>query len=355
MQGVVLLGAEIEWTERTPRVVRATVDWAKVQAAGTGCSIALRVAPFGGPSGENDPALRSIDEVAKSLLVETDVHHVNVDEFQLDFDCAQKNLANYRRWLRHLRTIISPTRFVITTLPSWLGEPDFAALVKEVDGYVLQVHSVQISGATGAGLCDTRAARRWVAQAAQLRLPFSVALPTYRCTAGFNSAGKLIGVAMDSSLAPNTRTLEFNSDADEIATLVNEWEHARPAELRELLWYRIPVTTDARNWRWPTLNAVMAGRKPRRHFEVVEEGGNPVDLSIVNAGESDDVLGTVAALWHGGGLVAVDALAGWNVAQKERALSRCRRATAPACHRGRAQNRLAALRRSRYSEPALSE
>lgn len=116
--------------------------------------------------------------------------------------------------------------------------------------------------------------------------------------------------------------LEFTAHADEIAALVHEWEQARPAELREILWYRIPVTTDTRNWRWPTLSAVMSGRKPARRFEVVREGENPVDLSILNTGESDDDLReAVVASWSGGELVAADALAQWNVrSQKERAL-----------------------------------
>ncbi len=166
-------------------------------------------------------------------------------------------------------------------------------------------------------LCDPAAARRWVAKAAKLHRPFAVALPTYRCTAGYNGAGKLLGVAMDSvqpAWPPGTRRLEFAADADEIAGLVNEWQRQRPAELRELIWYRIPVATDARNWRWPTLSAVMEGRKPERRFEIVSAGDNPVDLSLRNAGESDDDrLEAVVASWSSGELVASDALTGWNV------------------------------------------
>src|SRR5260370_8160597 len=114
-------------------------------------------------------------------------------------------------------------------------------------------------------LCDAPSTREWVAKAAKLGLPFSVALRTYRGVAGYGTDGKLVSVAMDSvqpSWPPGTRILEFAADADEIAALVDTWQNARPNQLRELLWYRIPIATDTRNWRWVTLSAVMTGRPP---------------------------------------------------------------------------------------------
>ena len=41
--------------------------------------------------------------------------------------------------------------------------------------------------------------------------------------------------------------------------------------MRELLWYRVPVSRDSLNWSWPTLAAVMAGRAPVHRLEVVHE------------------------------------------------------------------------------------
>ncbi len=197
--------------------------------------------------------------------------------------------------------------------------------LQEVDGYILQVHSIPLAEAGGGRLCDPQRARRWVRQAARLRHPFSVALPTYRCTAGYDPTGRLIGVAMDSVQPvwpPGTRILTYSPDADALADLVKEWERSRPAELQELLWYRIPVASDARNWRWPTLDAVKAGRKPAKHLAVVRAGENPIDLSLVNEGETDeDVQASLLASWSGAELIAADALAGWQVdSQPTRAL-----------------------------------
>jgi Protein of unknown function (DUF3142) len=127
----------------------------------------------------------------------------------------------------------------------------------------------------------------------------------------------LLSVAMDSvqpSWPPGTRILEFGADADDIAALVDAWKKARPNQLRELIWYRIPIATDTRNWRWVTLSAVMAGHRPEHKLRVLQEGANPIDLSILNEGEADEQFNSnVMATWSGAGLTASDALSGWNV------------------------------------------
>lgn len=317
MDGVVILGAEINLAEKKPEIARATIDWEAVKRGRKHRALALRVAPFAGPFRFDDAPARAIVDLAKQLLSEARAQDVNLDEFQFDFDCAQKNLRSYRTWLRALKPVVQPTRFVITVLPAWLNDSEFRKLVREVDGYVLQVHSVPISAGTNAKLSDARLAREWVRKAARFGVPFEVALPTYRCAAGYGPDGKLLSVAMDSVQPvwpPGTRVLEFGADADEIAGLVHEWQKARPPQLRELIWYRVPIATDRRNWRWPTLSAVMSGRLPEHKLNILQEGENPIDLSIVNAGEADEQLNTnVTATWNGAGLTASDALAGWNM------------------------------------------
>ena len=318
MAGLVILGGEIIWDQKEPEFIRATINWGTLERQHFSYGIALRVAPYTDSLIESGAPLPFIVTIAKSLLDEAKAHNLSVSEFQLDFDCAQKNLPDYRAWLQVLRQAIYPTHFVITTLPSWLNDPAFVPLVREADGYVLQVHSVPTSNTQRAStLCDAILAREWVAKAAKLGLPFSVALPTYRCSAGYNAMGKLLSVAMDSvqpAWPPGTRVLEFAPNVDEMAMLVKEWQQARPPQLREIIWYRLPVATDIRNWRWVTLSAVMSGRKPLHHLEVLQEGENPIDLSIVNTGEADEQLDSiVTATWNGAAMVAADALAGWTV------------------------------------------
>ena len=317
MNGVVLLGAEINFGAKSPKIAKTSIDWEAVRRQTQYCSVALRVAPFAGPFRAGDAPARVIVDVAKQLLDDAAAHDVKIEEFQFDFDCAQKNLDAYRTWLSILRPIVHPLRFVITVLPAWLDDPNFLPLVRETDGYVLQVHSVPISARGSATLCDLKLARGWIARAGKLRMPFSVALPTYRCAAGYTPDGELLSVAMDSvqpSWPPGTRILEFAADADDIAALVHELQKARPPQLRELIWYRVPIATDTRNWRWPTLAAVMAGQTPKHQLNVQQEGANPIDLSIVNAGEADEQLSLhVTAKWSEAGLEASDALSGWSV------------------------------------------
>ncbi len=326
LDGMVIIGAEILWNGSTPETIRANIDWPTLENAEKPIALALRVAPYPGPFSKEDFTARYISNVAKSLIAEAAAHGLNVSEFQLDFDCAQKKLSGYSLWVQAVLTAVHPTHFVITTLPAWLKEPDFVPLVRLVDGYVLQVHSVPVSTQAGQSfLLDTSLARQWTKTAAGLGIPFSVALPTYRCLAGYDTTGKLLGVAMDSvdlAWPPDTRTLEFSTDADDTAKLVNEWLSARPAELKELIWYRIPVATDQRNWRWPTLAAVMTGRKPIHKLEPVQRGDNPIDLSIKNIGEADRQVSTkLIVTWTGASLVSFDALRGWTaVTEKERAV-----------------------------------
>jgi len=318
LDGVVLLGGEVEWIEKKPSLITANIDWEIVKSRQIRCGLALRIAPFAVAFGRDDSNTRFVVDAAQSLVDIAASHNVALSEFQIDFDCPQKNLAVYRVWLRALRQAVHPVRLVLTTLPAWLDDPEFVPLVREADGYVLQVHSVPILGANDRrNLCDAQSVRTWVKRAAHLGVPFSAALPTYRCAAGYDPSGKLLSVAMDSvqpAWPPGTRVLEFETNAGDMATLINEWQRARPPQLREVIWYRIPVSTDIRNWHWATLSAVMSGRKPLRQLEVLQEGENPIDLSIVNTGEAEEELDSaITAIWNGAATVTADALTGWTV------------------------------------------
>jgi hypothetical protein len=185
MDGVVVLGAEILWVEKKPEAIKASINWGTLKGATKPVSLALRIAPYPGPFAMDDAPARFIAIAAKSLLEEAETNGVKLSAFQIDFDCAQKNLAGYRRWIEVLRPLIRPVRLVITTLPAWLEEPEFAQLVHDVDGYILQVHSVPTATGSGGGaLCDPQRARGWAAKAARLGVPFAVALPTAKCGDG---------------------------------------------------------------------------------------------------------------------------------------------------------------------------
>lgn len=261
-----------------------------------------------------------IVQTAGALVAAAAAQGVGCAEFQVDFDCPDRKLAQYRPWLRAVREAVRPVRCVITALPSWLDEREFARLAGEVDGYVLQVHSVPTrSQGESAALCDPVRAERWVRQAAQLGRPFVVSLPTHSALVGYGPAGRSLGMALDGvqpSWPAGTRVVEFPRDPHDLARLVAGWRTRHPAVMTGIIWYRLAVNSVARNWRWPTFAAVMEGREPARRLEILAEGENPADLRLSNQGEAEEALDLkVIARWQGRGPVAVEALRGWSVTQ----------------------------------------
>lgn len=321
LDGAVVLAAEVEWRDGKPRVIRPDISWSTLREWGKPVSVALRIAPYPGPFSADDAIARELCDVAKQIVSTASRQRVQLAELQLDFDCAQKKLAGYKKWVTKFREAIHPLPLVITTLPSWLGEPDFALLIREVPRYVLQVHSVSSPlGDSRTMICDPALARQWVSRAESLAHPFEIALPTYRSILGYGPDGKLLGVSSDGvrpSWPAGTVIRDYGTDAEAMAGLVVEWREHRPTHLMGLLWYRLPVGSDVNNWRWPTLRAVMAGRVPSPSWKVSVQGENPADLFLINDGESDKPFtGRVEVTWTGSSRPTAEALAGWQVALK---------------------------------------
>ncbi|MGB8168281.1 MAG: DUF3142 domain-containing protein [Chthoniobacteraceae bacterium] len=317
LDGLVVLGADFSWKDGQARVLRPALDWAALREGGKPVGIAMRIDPSAAEKTSR------CAEIARSLIAEAATHGIACAEFQVDFDCPDRKLAQYRMWLRTVREAVRPVRFVITALPSWLDEREFPRLASEVDGYVLQVHSVQTRAASErAALCDPACAERWVAQAAKLGRPFVVSLPTYTALVGYHPDGRSLGMALDGvqpTWPAGTRVVEFSPEPAAMARLVAGWRALHPTALTGIIWYRLPVSEVARNWRWPTFAAVMEGREPARHLEVLAEGENPVDLRLSNQGEAEESLDlAVLARWEGSAPVAAEALRGWSVTQSAR-------------------------------------
>jgi hypothetical protein len=219
---------------------------------------------------------------------------VSLAELQLDFDCAESKLEGYRVWVESIRRQIAPVPLVITALPSWLKQPAFAKLVAAGDGYILQVHSVDRPKGFNApfSLCDPAAARRYVREAGKLGVPFRVALPTYGYYVAYDAEDKFIGLAAD---GPNiewprgTRIREVRADAAAMARLVAFWNTNHPPSLRGVIWYRLSISQDTLNWRFPTLGVVMSGRVPQADLKVESRSPEPelVEVILHNDGTAD--------------------------------------------------------------------
>ena len=318
--GLAVLGSQMSWEGREAKYVRPTVDWVALKQTGQPVGAVIRVErPV---PAQALPALAAlVIAEAQRLANSAKAAGLTLAEMQVDYDAPQKKLAEYVAWLHAVERGLEPLPVRITTLASWLAEPEFGTLIAACDGYILQVHSFD-PPAPGQrpAVCDVTKTRAWVKQAAALKRLFSVALPTYRTTAGYDASGKLMGVATDGPVPawpPGTVRHEFPSDAEALARLVAEWQQERPALLESIYWYRLPVATDTRNWRWAALAAVMAGRVPLSKMEVKLSGTAPLDVVLSNSGEQDEWLPPRATLtWSGPAPAAGDALAGWSLAME---------------------------------------
>ena len=290
--GLAPLGAEVAWRSNgPPEVAWPDLDFAAIRRAGRRTGAVLRV----GPREPSLPAAITVCGIARELVARFREGGIEPSELQVDFDCAESQLDGYRSWLEALRLAVAPVPVRPTALPSWLEHRAFATLARESGGYILQVHATERprADAPETALCEAARARAWVERAGQIGVPFRVALPTYTYLVAFAPDGKVLGIEAEGEARVwprGTVVRAFRPDAVQFAGLMNGWLKDRPACLTGVLWYRLPVATDTLNWRWPTLAAVTAGRAPRRELRVEKSGASPVDIALVNAGETEEPL-----------------------------------------------------------------
>ena len=264
---LVVLCAEISFEKGKPRVVQVPVDHKALAAAGQPVGLALRVGPYQGSFDRDGEAARRICAVAAGMVAKARAGKIEPSEVQIDFDCAESKLDGYRTWIEAARQAVSPVPLALTTLPSWLDRPAFQELAAAAGAFILQVHALQRPAGPDSPLvlCNPAAARRWVEEAAKVGVPFRVALPTYGYQVAFGSNGKYLGLRAEGPRPPwpqDAVIRETQADPKAMAALLRAWTEDRPVELSGVIWYRLPLSSDVFNWRWPTLQAVMDGRAP---------------------------------------------------------------------------------------------
>ncbi len=311
------LAAEVGWQGTSLVIARPAIDFAPLKSSGRPVGLALRIGSYRGPFRKDDAPAAGLASLARSITEDAKRAGVSVCELQIDFDSAESQLGGYRLWVAAIREAVRPVPISITALPSWLGTREFGALAREAGSFVLQVHSVEKPTSPDAvmKLCDPARAQKWVEAAAKVGVTFRVALPTYSVLVAFDSVGKFSGISAEGPLAAWPREVRLRvlrADARELAALVQRWIADRPANFTGVIWYRLPISSDTMNWRWPTLAAIIAGRTPRSSLRVEASDAVPSDVAIVNDGELDEpVPRAIDAAWDGARLVASDALEGF--------------------------------------------
>jgi hypothetical protein len=182
---------------------------------------------------------------------------------------------------------------------------------------VLQLDSLAPPSAPGESLVliESAAARGWAEMAARFGRPFRAALPTYGYMAAFDAGGKFLTVLAEGPLvswSPSVTVRQAYSDPGAMAELVRGWSRDRPAALKGVLWFRLPVAGDRLSWSWTTLRAVRAGRVPRKAARFILREPQPglVEIDLVNAGDTEiSWPPAVRVRWRGAAPIAADALA----------------------------------------------
>lgn len=326
-QSVIVLAAEVSWrkspTVSAPDITRVAINWKPLASSARRVGLALRLNAFSGPFSANDATSRALVALSQQLLADAAAHGVTITELQLDFDAATSKLAGYREWLRALRPALAPVPLVFTALPTWLQSADFRPLAEAADSFVLQVHSLERPASRDAAfsLCDPIVARRAIERAARIGVPFRVALPTYSYQFAFDAAGRFAGLSAEGPRPQWNATFtlrEARANPVELAQLVAELRASRPATLTGLLWYRLPIATDALNWSWPTLAAVMQGRAPRAQLEVFAETHDGLSRFTVRNTGDDDLIAPLRldVRWSDARLVAADGQNGFAIAHE---------------------------------------
>jgi hypothetical protein len=239
---------------------------------------------------------------------------------EIDYDCPTRSLGVYADFLRRLRAgLPAGISLSVTALPAWLSSPRLADLLAVADESVLQVHSVLDPRR---GLFDADLARGWVASFARRSArPFFVALPDYGSRVGWDPAGRIVSIVSEQPSPLNgPGQQELLSRPGDVARFLGTYRQGHPANLRGMVWFRLPVAGDQRVWSLRTLEAVVRDQPllVRRSVAIEPDGMGAYQITIRNTGNID---GLVPRRVRTHPCVAADAMAGYGVVHGTTSLS----------------------------------
>lgn len=293
--GFAVLAMEVTWDTRQLRVKEAALD-EKIITGKT--SLVLRL-------GQSTAMLDWTPERVKKVAGWVEALAAwKPKEIHLDYDCPARRLEEYRKLMVVWQKSAGKVPLVFTALPSWLDQPAFADMARQNPRYVLQVHALDLptSPDQPVVLCDPEAARTAVEKANRIGVPFRVALPTYGSEVLFGADGRVLDVVSEdrSNVPVSTvaRRQRVMADPMAMASLLATWKTHRPRHLTGILWYRLPVAGDKRNWTMDTLEAVIRARPLQAGMRLLcrSSEGPAHDLVLANAGNIPVPLPAVLSL-----------------------------------------------------------
>lgn len=303
-------------------VVRATVDWKLLAGLKKPVGVAWRVGAEVVTRPGNE-ALEAMEKHWATTFASAAASDLRIAEAQWDCDCLRSRLSVLKTWVARLKQRHPDVRWTFTALPSWQSSPAFHELAAAADGFVLQVHWLHPSTTGSPVLMEVDEAMAAVATASRHGIVFKVALPTYGSAVVCNAQGQWLSVISEEAppVEDGTHLVETRASPADTLRLLAAWQQQRPERLEGIIWYRLPVEGDRRNWSWPQLQAVMSGATPQPHWEaaLVAHAEGYEDVVITNSGNGDAPMPQTVSL-HMDNLLAFDAAFGYNAREVEHSL-----------------------------------
>jgi len=294
VSGFVVLGGEISWDSGRMKYVSADPDYSLLAEQQKPAGIALRLGPYPDKFKPGGKTATRIADIVRTLVDQASAGGLKVSEFQIDYDCPESKLDSYRYLIEALRKNIADVPLTITALPSWLKHRSFKRLAMLTDGYVLQVHSLERPKSIDEPmiLCDRSSSLLWVRRAGRIGVDFRIALPTYGYLAVFDADGKfkgLIAEGQNRDWDSDTQLVKVSADPAKMSGLVSVWQANRPASMKGIIWYRLPVEGDRLNWPPVTLSTIIAGKVlvNSLRVEVDYPSQGLAEIMLVNDGNTD--------------------------------------------------------------------
>lgn len=284
--------ADITAGQERIKISTANVNWKSMAESRRPVSLVWRITEDVIAKGWTDTVRTELANDVTRLLETARKQGVDCAEAQIDCDCPTRLLSGYAKFMNEIRARDSRVRWTFTALPSWLHHADFKTLAKSADGFVIQVHWLQADAKGNPVLMVAATARRAVLEASRAGVPFRVALPTYGSVVAVDGSGAWLDVASEERIVsppPGVTLREASADPVLCLELLQEWKQTRPAWMTGIVWYRLPVPADERNWSLAQLRSVMEGRVPTARWEVASRAAadGHEDLTLTNAGDGD--------------------------------------------------------------------
>lgn len=114
-------------------------------------------------------------------------------EVQLDFDCPDRLLENYAKFLRAFGTAMAPTRVSITALAGWPENPNFQPLADAVSSLAPMFYDLKADTPDRFEAMADPAVIQLIARWKDCPKPWRAGLPSFERVSVFKADGKLIG------------------------------------------------------------------------------------------------------------------------------------------------------------------